>query len=309
MSIKNNGVIFISINDKEQANLKLICNEIFGEENFIAEFPRTVGTVPKTTKLIQNRHDYILCYTKTPGNIFNTDKNISEKHFVYDDNDGRGKYSLIHPLDSGTIKYSSSLDYEIKFNNKIFLPGNHIKNKQKNTWLWRWSKNKVEWGIKNNLIVEKNGRLYTKNFKDFKISKNNSGYNLIKKENGKPFTTDTLMSEKFSNRIATREIKSLFTGNKYFDYPKPVNLIKKLIEMIKKEENDIILDFFAGSGTTGDAVMQLNTEDGGNRKFILVQLPEPIDPKKNKVAYEFVKNELDIENPTIFDITKERLIR
>ena len=96
--------------------------------------------------------------------------------------------------------------------------------------------------------------------------------------------------------------------NKYFEYPKPVILIK-LITQISTTKTDIILDFFAGSGTTGDAVMQLNAEDGGDRKYILVQLPEPIDPKKNKTAYDFLKNELGIEKPTIFEITKERLIR
>jgi adenine-specific DNA-methyltransferase len=90
--------------------------------------------------------------------------------------------------------------------------------------------------------------------------------------------------------------------------PKPVELIKKML-IASSNSNDLILDFFAGSGTTGDAVMQLNAEDGGNRKFILVQLDEPIDPKKNKTAYDFVKNELKVENPTIFEITKERLIR
>jgi len=92
-----------------------------------------------------------------------------------------------------------------------------------------------------------------------------------------------------------------------FDYAKPTSLIKYLSNF-QTSKNDIILDFFAGSGTTGDAVMQLNAEDGGNRKYILVQLPETIDPKKNKAAYDFVKDELKAE-PTIFEITKERLIR
>ncbi|HMR90148.1 MAG TPA: DNA methyltransferase, partial [Saprospiraceae bacterium] len=104
----------------------------------------------------------------------------------------------------------------------------------------------------------------------------------------------------------TKDIKSLFFES-YFTYPKPVKLLKYYFQIATKN-NDIILDFFAGSGTTGDAVMQLNAEDGGHRKYILVQLPEPIDPKKNKAAFDFVKNELGAE-PTIFEITKERLIR
>jgi len=109
------------------------------------------------------------------------------------------------------------------------------------------------------------------------------------------------------NQAGTKELRELLNGE-YFQNPKPVVLIKKLI-YYSTSETDIILDFFAGSGTTGDAVMQLNAEDGGNRKYILVQLPEPIDSKKNKTAYDFVKNELGVENPTIFEITKERLIR
>jgi len=108
---------------------------------------------------------------------------------------------------------------------------------------------------------------------------------------------------------AKKELSSILESNKHgFDTVKPINLIKKLI-FHSTNYDDLILDFFAGSGTTGEAVMRLNAEDGGNRKYILVQLPEPIDPKKNKMAYDFVKNELGVEEPTIFEITKERLIR
>jgi adenine-specific DNA-methyltransferase len=120
--------------------------------------------------------------------------------------------------------------------------------------------------------------------------------------------TRTIFTEYGTTTDAVKEIQELFDKNKIFDTPKPKNLIKK-ISLLNTNNSDLILDFFAGSGTTGDAVMQLNAEDGGNRKYILVQLPEPIDPKKNKTANDFVKNELGVENPTIFEITKERLIR
>lgn len=112
----------------------------------------------------------------------------------------------------------------------------------------------------------------------------------------------------------TLEVKNIFDGKKIFNFPKSKDVIKKLIEMGSKN-HDIILDFFAGSGTTGDAVMQMNAEDGGNRKFILVQLPEEIDKKKNKTAYDFVKkltpnlSKGEGFEPTIFEITKERLKR
>jgi adenine-specific DNA-methyltransferase len=110
------------------------------------------------------------------------------------------------------------------------------------------------------------------------------------------------LNSKGSSRMTLLGMQDLFSN------PKPVDLIKWCINL-STTQNDLVLDFFAGSGTTGDAVMQLNAEDGGNRKYILVQLPEEIDKKKNKTAYDFVKDELKVENPTIFEITKERLLR
>lgn len=106
------------------------------------------------------------------------------------------------------------------------------------------------------------------------------------------------------------ELKNIFDNNKIFENPKPINLIKRMIQIsTTPNSNDIILDFFAGSGTTTQAVMELNAQDNGNREFILVQLDEVIDKSKSKTAYEFCKNELGSENPTIFDITKERIKR
>ena len=119
--------------------------------------------------------------------------------------------------------------------------------------------------------------------------------------------TRTIFLDYGTTTDATKEILNYFNNNKLFDTAKPLKLLKKLITLSTNKE-DIILDFFAGSGTTGDAIMQLNAEDGGNRKYILVQLDEPIKPRKNKEAYNFVKNELKAE-PTIFEITKERLTR
>lgn len=113
----------------------------------------------------------------------------------------------------------------------------------------------------------------------------------------------------YSSGNGTSQVKKLL-GGKFFSNPKPKDLIMDLLLIgVNVIEDPIILDFFAGSGTTGDAVMQLNAEDGGRRKFILAQLPEKIDPDKSKASYDFVKNELGVEEPTIFEITKERLIR
>jgi adenine-specific DNA-methyltransferase len=119
----------------------------------------------------------------------------------------------------------------------------------------------------------------------------------------------SILKDKYINAKGTEELKNLFKQERaIFDFSKPSILIKDLLILTDTQDEDIILDFFAGSGTTGDAVMQLNAEDSGKRKFILIQIPEPIDPKKNKLAYDYVKDELKAE-PTIFEITKERLKR
>lgn len=132
-------------------------------------------------------------------------------------------------------------------------------------------------------------------------------YRSVLKRQRSIFDDVSFVTEKGSNAV-----KDLFDGIKVFDYPKSPFFIKRLIELSSNlnsiEENDIILDFFAGSGTTAQAVMELNAEDNGNRKFILVQLPEPIS-EKSKSAYDFVKNTLGKEEPKISDITEERIIR
>lgn len=302
--LKEDGVIFISIDDNELAQLKLLMDEIFGEENFIAQFIRKTGIATRLDAAhISIEQDYILCYSKNKNLVhFNKQLSNIENDYKYEDQyyKERGKYKL-NKLDRGSIRYSSSLDYPI-----IAPDGTEIYpggTKENNGWCWRWSKEKLEWGIKNDFIVfkkDKNNK-WKVYFKQYQFVDNNN--NPIKRT--LPFKT--LLIENFNNEIGSKEILELF-NKKVFSYPKPTTLIKFLTTLVTLNE-DIILDFFAGSGTTGDAVMQLNAEDGGNRQFILVQLPEPIDPKKNKTAYDFVKNELKKENPTIYDITKERLIR
>ena len=301
--LKDDGVIFVSIDDNELAQLRLLMDEIFGEENFIGIFVRKTGIAPRLdASHLSIEQDYIICFSK---NINSLDLNkklvdINEGYPFKDEYyQKRGKYKL-NKLDRGSIKYSSSLDYPIEApDGSLIYPGG----KEKNKWCWRWSKEKVKWGIKNDFIVfkkDKNNewKVY---FKQYQFVDNND------KEIIRTLPFKTLLLDSYNNEIGSKEIEKLF-NKKVFSYPKPTNLIKHLLE-ISTSKYDLILDFFAGSGTTGDAVMQLNAEDGGNRKFILVQLPEPIDPKKNKVAYDFIKDEVGVDNPTIFDVCKERLIR
>ena len=285
--LKDDGVIFISIDDNEVAQLRLLMDEVLGEENFVAELiwkSKSGGANDSRFFAIDN--EYIICYSKKASNLsFNKDKNGTVTT-SYNLEDEKGRYALDR-LDKQSIRYSESGDYEIKDSEgKSYFPAH--KDPENPNATWRWGKDTVKERFDE--LVFKDGFVYTKNYeKDGTLPRN------------------LLLDDRFGRtRTGKTEFSDLF-GSAYFTAPKPSKLIKFLLD-ISTSDNDIILDFFAGSGTTGDAVMQLNAEDGGNRKFILVQIPEEIDPKKNKTAFDFVKNELKAE-PTIFEITKERLLR
>ena len=314
--LKDDGVIFVSIDDNEVAQLRLLMDEIFGEDNFVVEFARITKKAGKTTDLIAKNTDYLLCYSKSSDVIFQKNSFEDKKYDGIDEFfENRGNFKLSQTLDYGSIQYSKSLDYEIELEDKVFRPGGVSKEKMnerilanpKSDFCWRWSKDLFDFGLKEGFIVVKNNRIYTKTYKNAIIKKDKDKYFIEIIERKKPTSTLEFIDNKYSNDNAQKDISKYF-DNKVFEYSKPVSLIYKILE-ISTNPNDLIFDFFAGSGTTGDAVMQLNAEDGGKRKCILVQLPEKIDPKKNKTAYDFVKNELNVEKPTIFEITKERLIR
>ncbi|WP_187648747.1 site-specific DNA-methyltransferase [Nitrosophilus labii] len=290
--LANEGSIFISIDDNEYAQLKLLTDEIFGEENFICTFVWQKNFAPKNdNKYISISHEYILCYAKNKEKFERNLLPREDKHnkdYKNPDNDPRG------PWTSGSMLATT-------FSEKGVFP--IVSPNGKEHWppkgrCWRYSQNKIEELIKDNRIwfgKDGNGVPRVKRF----LFEMPSG---IVPQSWLPYTLAG------SGQDGSQEVKSIFDNKVVFPFPKPTKLIKYFIQ-IATNSSDIILDFFAGSGTTGDAVMQLNAEDGGDRKYILVQLPEPIDPKKNKTAYEFVKNELGLDNPTIFDITKERLVR
>ena len=267
--LSDEGVIFVSIDDSEQANIRLILDEIFGYDNFIATFVRKSGVAPRLdAKHISKEHDYILCYSKNESKLklnkvsreLDTSYRLEDKHVKL-----RGKYKL-NKLDRGSIRYSEKSDYPIVAPDKTLIyPGGK---KEKNGWTWRWSEKKLDWGIKNDFIVfkksKKGGSVY---FKQYQYVDNEG--NQIKREI--PFKT--LLLEHY-NEMANRELKNIFKDKK-FNYPKPLVLLKDLISIISSP-NDIILDSFAGSGTTGHASLDLNKEDKGNRKFILIEMENDI---------------------------------
>lgn len=257
--LSDKGVIFISIDDNEQAQLKLLCDEIFGENNFICDFIRTNKSGSgHDAREISIEYDYMLFYAQNKQTI-NVSKMIIDteydKKYKYTDNflEKRGKYYLRDLDYKGS--YSLSLDYPIKINNEDVYAGGVFG--RPNTW--RWSKQKVEWGIENGFIVidEKKKKIY---IKQYQYVDNNDN----KRERTLPYNAQI----SFLNSIGSTELKNILNQN-IFSFPKPTSLVEFAMNL-SNDKNITILDFFAGSGTTLHATMQLNNEDGGKRKCILV---------------------------------------
>lgn len=301
--LKEDGVIFISIDDNEQANLKILCDEIFGEDNFVASIPRlTSAQRPAQEKYVGINHDYILIYSKDKSYSFHSVINRDFSKEIFCDSIGKFFKNDTSPiLASATQGYSSGGDYDVEFNGKIFSPIDSNGNRRR----WLWTKERMKKAIELGIVVETKNSLRVRNYidKEFQVGTNE----MVDKDEKLSATSFDLMKSEFVNDKGTDEVKELSIP---FSFPKPINLIKILLQLSTSAvSNDIILDFFAGSGTTAQAVMELNAEDNGNRQCILVQLDEKIDSVKSKVAYDFCKNELKSDKPTISDITAERVRR
>lgn len=256
-------------------------NRAFGEK-LRAALPRITKKAGKTAGGIAKNTDYLVGYKGYSNiellpDILDTEDYDLEDEFVEE----RGNYKLTQTLDYGSIQYSQSLDYEIKLNGEIFRPGSvskklmedRIKRNPKSDFCWRWSKDLFEFGLKNGFVAIKesrNGkRIYTKTYANASIKKKGNEYYIETIERTKKVTTLEFVENEYSNDNARKEIESVF-GSRKFEYSKPKSIIKKLAT-IAADKNSIILDSFAGSGTTTHAVLELNKEDGGNRKFILVE--------------------------------------
>jgi adenine-specific DNA-methyltransferase len=289
--LSKDGVIFISIDDNEQANLKLLCdNDIFGEENFIASFIWEKRTNRENRKVVSIRHDYILCYSKSkiegvrPINQTPMSKKALS-NYKNPDNDLRGLWKS-DPATAQAGHGTKSQFYDLK------APNGKI-HKLESGRCWLYTEEVMNEAIKDNRIW---------------FGKDGNGVPRIKtyleaKERGLTPESILFAEDVGTTETAKNKIKELFGSVAVFETPKSVDLIEQIIQMSGKD--GIILDFFAGSGSTGEAVMHLNAEDGGNRKFILCQIDEPI--KKDKPAYQFcIDNKIP---PLISNITIERLKR
>ena len=281
--LREDGVIFISIDDNEQAQLKLLCDEVFGSENFISSVIwQKIHSTKNDAKYFSNSHEYLVCYAK---NILNIEIGLLPRtdemnaRFSNPDNDLRGAWS------SGDLVANEERTggyFEIIGpTGKIFnVPqGKH----------WVYSEENLRRMIKE-------GRIW--------FGKNGDAFPRLKRylsevQQGRKVDTLWLSDEVGHNQESKRELKKLFEEQGFFDFPKPIRLIYRSL-FITTRNDDLILDFFSGSGTTAHAVMQLNAEDGGKRRYICVQLPEETDEKSEARQAGFA---------TIAEIAKERIRR
>lgn len=279
--LSDDGTVFISIDDNEVDNLRKVCSEIFGESNFIASLiwkSKSGGANDVST--IACDSEYVLVYSK---NIENCTFNLDTEAQVttsYNQTDANGRRYSLDRLDKQSLGYQPSLDFPIVGPDGKTYVVEH-KNPNNKVARWRWSKETVR--ERYNELVFKYPYVYTKNYeKEGTVARN------------------LLMEDRFGRtRTGKTEVAELFDKIAFFSFPKPTKLIRYLIGLVTNG-NDIVLDFFSGSATTAHAVMQLNAEDDGNRKFIMVQLPEPCDEKSEayKAGYK-----------NICEIGKERIRR
>jgi len=291
--LSKDGVIFISIDDNEQSNLKLLCDEVFGEENLIGSFPRITKRGGKSSDVIAQNHDYLFIYSKGAAPLLYPLEH-NDAGFKYKDShfEQRGYYKLNQTLDYDSLQYSSSLDYPIIMDGETFYPGGSEEdyidrqkgNHNRADWCWRWSKDKFKFGLDNDFIVLKrtrNGsRIYTKTYQKAFIEDGDKGYFIDYGDRTKSVSTLELTENIYSNDNATKDVAQTI-GKKIFDYTKPISLIMFALDLCVRND-DIVLDFFSGSGTTGESVMRWNAETRNTVRYILVQIPEQV--KENTSA-------------------------
>ena len=287
--LSENGVIFVSIDDNELQRLKLLMDELFGEYNFIGQIIRQTikgGTGP--SDVLRKTHDYVLSYAKRLEDIELGATEIES--LPVDQRDEKGLYRKGRELNkwgAGSRREDSpTMWYPIPGpNNEDVYP---IRN-DGSEGRWRWGKDRLMKAVKNNEVVfekRKDGTYIV--------------YEKVRTTEPRRKSFQSLFLDDFTNAIGTEDLKKIFEDKCPFDYPKPLSLIKTLCQIAQVEDGDIVLDSFAGSGTTAQAVLQMNEEDGENRQFIIIQMPEEI--KKDKTAYKMGFKE-------VVDIAAERVRR
>lgn len=276
--LTDDGAVFVSIDDNEVANLVKIGSEVFGAENHLATFIwKSKSGGANDSGEVAVDHEYIVCFTRrASGDALGLDPNAVATT-VYNNEDERGRYAL-ERLDKQNLQYSASLDYELIGPDGVVYRLKH-KDPTRPNAVWRWSKDRVEREF--DQLVFKDGNVYTKNYE---------------KPGGKP--RSLFVDDRFGRtRTGSTEVRELLGGN-YFDNPKPTKLLLTLAA-IASTRDAVVLDFFAGSGSTAHAVMAQNAKDGGARRFILVQIAEETPEASDARSAGF---------KTIAEVSRRRMI-
>ena len=298
--LQDDGVMLISIDDAEIPNLRHLCNEIFGEENFVAQLIIESDSRARQYGAIATTHEYMLVYSKNQDYSYNT-LSKENKKFLYEDEDGGfdiyelrnrnvtfnidNRPNLYYPFWVNPRDPDKNGFHQISIEEKEGWAKTYPQESQGIKTVWRWGKDKSSQNLNTILMARKHRGGF------FKI---------IKKYRGTTFVYNSVWADKYiKTDKGTLEMKALFDNKKIFDFPKPTELVKRVIKIFA-DEDSVVFDFFSGSATTAHAVLDLNKEDGSNRTFIMAQLPEPCD--KNSEAFK-------AKYKNIADIGKERIRR
>ena len=296
----NTGVIFCSIDDRNQAYVKCLMDEVFGESAFLFNVPRQTIKGGKTTTTIYKNHDYVLAYSMNKEiqlALLDTDTSSynQEDEFV----ESRGKYKVTQTLDYDSLSYSASMDYILNYEGKCFVAGGDAEKRERRIsgnhatqdWTWRWSESDIQWAIENKLLVLKGDRIYTKTYEKCRKRTGRAELQFFDKKQ-QAYSSLMYVENTFSNNIGKKDLESVIPGaNGIFKNPKPISLIKALIDLVSSEDDAIVLDFFAGSGTTGQAVLERN-EEGSKATFLLCQINEITNETPNGIAYDVTSKRL-----------------
>ncbi|CAB0620136.1 site-specific DNA-methyltransferase [Corynebacterium diphtheriae] len=283
--LADDGVIFISIDDNEQTNLKLLCDEIFGEQNFISDLVwKSKSGGANDSGQIAIDHEYIIAYARNGMNTNLLPDPFAQASTQYNRSDENGRYSL-ERLDKQNLQYSASMDYDLVGPDGTVFSLEHKDPSSPNA-IWRWSQDTVRERLDE--LVFENGHVYTKNYE---------------KDAGK--SRSLLTDERFGrSRTGTTDMTRLFEGKAFFKNPKPVKLLEHLLR-ISVPTDCIVLDFFSGSGSTAHAVMDISAETGKTVRYFMIQLNEQIDPSANRYS----KAAYSAGYRTIDEIGRERIKR
>jgi adenine-specific DNA-methyltransferase len=306
--LTEDGIIFISIDDNEIENLLKLANEVFSDSCFVATLPRVTKKSGKDhSATVANNHDYVCVYAKNRDLLQLNGFEVGDGYPLIDEYyKERGPYKLNQTLDYDSLWYHPKMDFPIKVDGTVYYPGGskskhdarHAGQHAPKDWVWRWSMPKFEFGYQHGFVDIKQGRdrprIYTKTYRNASIVKSTEGdYSIEYIDRSSKMSSLEFLDNSYSNDNAKKDLEKVHMGSD-FDFPKPIALLLKLLELVQFDAGDVVLDFFSGSATTAAAIIEYISKQGEQIRSIQIQLPEALESSDSK---------------TICDIGEERIRR